>query len=153
MPRENGGGLAPVRKAVRVKASVEAAFRLFTAGINDWWPLASHSVCEKDAASCAVEGRVGGRFIERARDGKEHVWGTVTAWEPPVRLAFTWHPGRAAEGAQSVEVRFSDAGGGLTLVELTHTGWEKLGDKAATARESYEKGWDFVFGECFGKAA
>lgn len=138
---------------MRVKGSVEAAFRLFTEGVGRWWPLATHSVAEADAVACAIEGRVGGRFFERDRDGNEHLWGTVTAWEPPRRLAFTWHPGRAAEGAQSVEVRFSDAGGGMTLVELTHTGWEKLGEKAATVRESYEKGWDFVFGECFAKAA
>jgi uncharacterized protein YndB with AHSA1/START domain len=138
---------------VRVKGSVEAAFRLFTAGINGWWPLASHSVCQKDAAACAVEGWVGGRFFERDLDGKEHVWGTVTAWEPPERLAFTWHPGRGPESAQSVEVRFSDADGGLTLVELTHTGWEKLGIQAAAVRERYETGWDFVFVECFAKAA
>ena len=141
-----------MRKTVRVKASVEAAFRLFTAGINGWWPLATHSVCEEEDASCAVEGRVGGRFFERARDGKEHVWGTVTAWEPPVRVAFTWHPGRAAAGAQSVEVRFSDAGSGVTLVELTHTGWEKLGAQAVSVRERYETGWDFVLGEYFAKA-
>jgi uncharacterized protein YndB with AHSA1/START domain len=153
MPRESNGGLAPLRKSVRVKGSAEAAFRLFTAGIGGWWPLASHSVCESDAVACVVEGRVGGRFYERDRAGKEHVWGTVTAWEPPDRLAFTWHPGRAADTAQQVEVRFSDAGAGMTLVELTHTGWDRLGAKAADARQGYEKGWGFVLGECFAKAA
>ena len=40
----------------------------------------------------------------------------------------------------------------MTLVELTHTGWETLGEKAATVRESYEKGWEFVFVDCFAKA-
>ena len=142
-----------MQKSVRVKGSVEAAFRLFTDGIGKWWPLATHSVCQNDAVACAVEGRVGGRLFERDRTGKEHIWGTVTAWQPPSRVAFTWHPGRAADTAQSVEVKFSDAGAGMTLVELAHTGWAKLGEKAATARESYTKGWEFVFVECFGRAA
>ena len=153
MPRESGEPLAPVRKTVRVKGSVDAAFRLFTDGIAKWWPLTTHSVCQNDAVACAVEGRIGGRFFERDRSGKEHIWGTVTAWEPPDRVAFTWHPGRTADAAQAVEVRFSDAGAGMTLVELTHSGWERLGAKASTTRESYAKGWDFVLGERFASAA
>jgi len=100
-----------------------------------------------------MEGRVGGRLFERDRAGKEHVWGIVTAWEPPRRLVFTWHPGRSPDSAQDVELRFSDAGGGMTLVELTHTGWERLGEKAAEARGRYDKGWEFVLVECFGEAA
>lgn len=142
-----------MQKTVRVKGSVEAAFRLFTDGIGKWWPLATHSVCQNDTVACAVEGRVGGRFFERDRSGKEHIWGTVTAWEPPGRVAFTWHPGRAADTAQAVEVKFSEAGAGMTLVELTHSGWAKLGEKAVTTRESYNKGWEVVFVGCYGKAA
>jgi uncharacterized protein YndB with AHSA1/START domain len=153
MPRESNGGLAPLRKSVRVKGSVEAAFRLFTEGLGRWWPLASHSVCQDDAVACFMEGGVGGRLFERDRAGREHVWGTITAWEPPRRLVFTWHPGRGAESAQDVELRFADAGGGMTLVELIHTGWERLGETAAETRERYDQGWAFVLGECFVKAA
>jgi uncharacterized protein YndB with AHSA1/START domain len=153
MPREGNGGLAPLRKSVRVKGSAEAAFRLFTEGLGRWWPLASHSVCGNDAVECVVEGRIGGRFFERDRSGNEHVWGTVIAWEPPDRFAFTWHPGRAADTAQQVEIKFSDAGAGMTLVKLTHTGWERLGEKAVEARKRYEEGWAFVLGECFAKAS
>jgi uncharacterized protein YndB with AHSA1/START domain len=153
MPRDDGDTIAPVQKAVRVKGSVEAAFRLFTDGIAKWWPLATHSVCQNDAVTCAVEGRVGGRVFERDRAGREHLWGTIMAWEPPSRFVFTWHPGRAADTAQEIELRFSDAGAGMTLVELTHSGWAKLGEKAATARENYNKGWETVFVGCYGKAA
>jgi uncharacterized protein YndB with AHSA1/START domain len=153
MPRDDGDAIAPVQKAVRVKGSVEAAFRLFTQGIGKWWPLASHSISEADAVTCVMEGRLGGRVFERDRAGREHLWGTVTAWEPPGRVVFTWHLGRPVDTAQEIEVRFSDAGGGMTLVELTHGGWEKLGERAKTVRENYNKGWEFVFGECFAKAA
>jgi uncharacterized protein YndB with AHSA1/START domain len=92
-----------------------------------------------------LEGRIGGRFFERQEDGTEAVWGTVTAWEPPLRLAFTWHPGRAESTAQEVEVRFTPVDGG-TRVELEHRGWEKLGERAEEARNEYDSGWDFVLG-------
>ena len=153
MPRDDADKIAPVQKAVRVKGSAEAAFRLFTDGIGKWWPLATHSISEADAVTCVLEGRVGGRLFERDRAGREHLWGTITAWEPPRRVAYTWHLHRHADTAQQVEVRFSDAGGGMTLVELTHSGWEKLGERGKTVRESYNNGWDFVLGECFTKAA
>ena len=153
MPRDDADTIAPVQKAVRVRGSVEGAFRLFTDGIGKWWPLASHSISEADAVTCVVEGRLGGRGFERDRAGREHLWGTVTAWEPPGRVAFTWHLGRPVDTAQGIEVRFSDVGGGMTMVELTHSGWEKLGERAKTVRENYNKGWEFVFGECFAKAA
>jgi hypothetical protein len=32
-----------------------------------------------------------------------------------------------------------------TRVELTHSGWEKLGDAAASQRERYDRGWGTVF--------
>jgi uncharacterized protein YndB with AHSA1/START domain len=153
MPRDDGDSIAPVQKAVRVKGSVEAAFRLFTQGIGKWWPLATHSISEGDAVTCVMEGRVGGRLFERDRAGREHLWGTITAWEPPRRVAYTWHLHRAVDTAQQVEVRFTEAGGGMTLVELTHSGWEKLGEQAKTTRDNYNRGWEFVLGECFAKAA
>lgn len=40
------------------------------------------------------------------------------------------------------EVEFVfEADGGGTIVHLEHRGWERLGDRAAEARESHEAGW------------
>ena len=125
----------------------ETAFRVFTEEVGAWWPLHSHSIGPA-AASCAFEGRVGGRLFERLADGTEHLWGTVVLWEPPQRLAFTWHVNRPPEQAQRVEVAFAPCPGG-TRVELTHTGWERLGDKAQTTRDAYDKGWAKVFEDCY----
>ena len=33
-----------IRKSVTVPLPVEKAFRLFTDGINSWWPFESHSI-------------------------------------------------------------------------------------------------------------
>ena len=135
----------PIRRVVTVKASPEQAFRRFTAELGSWWPLASHSVGQADALSVEIEGRVGGRIVEHIRGGRESVWGTVTLWEPPHRVAFTWHPGDDPARALDVEVRYA-AGGDGTRVELEHRGFERLGKDARMARRGYPLGWSYVLG-------
>lgn len=139
----------PLRKSVTVRWSPEAAFRRFTDEIATWWPRRTHSVGGEAAENVIFEPRVGGRIYEVMRGGRTAVWGTVLEFEPPRRVAFSWHPGREPETAQTVEVTFAAAGDG-TLVELVHTGWEKLGEEALEMRERYDGGWTFVldrFGE------
>jgi uncharacterized protein YndB with AHSA1/START domain len=145
-------GIAPVRKMLTVPLAPAKAFQLFTADVATWWPLASHSVAEGKADTVIMEPRAGGRFYERTSEGKEALWGEVRVWDPPRRLVYSWHPGRSADTAQEVELRFSPAGSGA-LVELEHRGWEVLGDKADSTRDNYDKGWNGVFNECYGKAA
>ena len=135
----------PIVKVVTVRATPDRAFRRFTDEMSLWWPLKSHSVGEQQAETVTMEGRVGGRIVERIRDGREVVWGTITAWEPPRRVAFTWHPGQAPSTAQDVEVRFSSAGE-RTRVELEHRGFERLGALAKRARRGYPIGWAYVLG-------
>lgn len=134
--------IEPVRKRVTVDAPVEHAFHVFTERLSDWWPVKTHSVHEKLADEAGLEPRLGGALFELWRDGREE-WGEVTVWEPPDRLVFTWHPGHASEEATEVEVRFT-AQGGATLVELEHRGWEARGERAATMRAAYDKGWEPV---------
>ena len=133
----------PVRKSVVVGCSVADAFRLFTDDMESWWPLATHSIGQGDAKGCYFEGREGGRIYESDSDGAIHLWGTVTVWEPPSRVVFSWHPGRDAATAQEVELRFGKGDEG-TLVELEHRDWEVLGEQAAEVREGYENGWVLV---------
>lgn len=135
--------IEPVRKSVEVGCSVDEAFRLFTDEIDSWWPLATHSIGQEDAEACYFERRVGGRIYESHGDGSVHLWGTVTAWEPPARVVFTWHPGRDASTAQEVELRFLGRDG-KTRIELEHRGWAVLGERAVTVRDAYESGWTGV---------
>ena len=58
----------------------------------------------------------------------------------PHRLAFSWIVGVTAEQEQLVEIRFTAEDRG-TRVALTHSGWEKLGDAAASLRDRYDRGW------------
>ena len=86
------------------------------------------------------EPRAGGRIYERAPDGAEHEWGRVTAWEPPRRLAYSWHLRQDRADATDVEVTFSAAPEG-TAVAIVHRGWERLGAKGPAARERNTRGW------------
>ena len=83
-----------------------------------------------------------GQIVERSADGRTAVWGTVTRWEPPRAVAFSWHPGQPAQPASHVEITFA-ARAGQTLVTLVHTGWDAFADPAA-ARAEYDQGWPMV---------
>jgi len=148
--------IQPVVKTVTVACTPEEAFRYFTADFGIWWPGATHSVIAyasefKDKPATVIfEPRVSGRIFERARSGEEYVWGSVLAWQPPARVVFSFHPGRAEKEAQTVEVTFSPAPEGARVV-LTHSGWEKLGADAQKSRDSYDQGWEGVFVTTYSK--
>ena len=132
----------PLRKTITVPWTVERAFARFTAEIGSWWPLTTHSVGGARTERCAFETRVGGQIYEETEHGTRHVWGTVTECEPPGRTVL---PGIRThiETAQKIKVRFTSDGGG-TRLELTHTGWERLGKEARKARRAYPMGWTYV---------
>jgi uncharacterized protein YndB with AHSA1/START domain len=132
--------VAPVRKQIDISCTPEHAFATFTDGINDWWPLAVHSIGGTDATRAVIEARSGGRIYEVSSAGDESLWGTVLECDPPNRLVFSWHPGTDPSTPTEVEIRFeaTDAG---TRVELEHRNWDRLGARAASTRESYDSGW------------
>jgi len=133
----------PVRKSVTVPTAPLRAFELFTAHIQEWWPLPTHSVGGEDAVGVTFGEGVGGAIVETLTDGSTSVWGTITDWEPPHRVAFTWHAGHAEADATRVEVTFTPGEQGHTVVELVHSGWDSRPDGAA-ARAGYETGWNPV---------
>jgi len=142
----------PVVKTVTVRCPPATAFKRFTEDLTAWWPLATHHIGD-DPQTCVIEGRVGGRLYERSGAGAECVWGRIEQWDPPRRLVFTWEVKRApGETLQRVAVTFTPAAGG-THVELVHSGWEALGEAALTKRDSYDKGWGRVFGQCYANYA
>ncbi|MEV6417490.1 SRPBCC domain-containing protein [Kribbella sp. NPDC051718] len=134
--------IAPVVKRVVVQTTQERAFDLFTKHLGAWWPLKSHSIGEDKATTVELEGAVGGRIVEYGEDGPLGYWGTVSDWDPPNSLSFTWHPGSDPKQAGSITVSFTPLDDG-TAVELVHSGWERRPD-GAEAREGYNTGWDYV---------
>lgn len=144
--------IEPLQKQLKVRLPVEAAFRLFTEGIDKWWPLKTHSVGEDQAETCFFEGWEGGRIVEVLKDGSQAEWGRVLTWEPYRKVVFHWYPGREPDTAQEVTVTFNEIPSG-TEVELVHAGWESLGDKAQAGRAGYDSGWDYVLAKYIVEAA
>jgi len=134
--------IAPLVKTVTVAVQPARAFELFTEHMTRWWPLPTHSVGGDRATAVTMPTRVGERIVETTAAGQQHTWGTLTRWDPPREVEFTWHPGQAESHATRVSVRFREVAGG-TEVELTHVGWGVRADGPA-ARDNYDSGWELV---------
>jgi len=96
----------------------------------------------------------GNRTICRGRDcrnlgcGQKYVWGRIKDWQPGERLKFSWLMGLDEAEASEVELAFVQEGP-KCRVTLVHRNWDCYGEGARAKRDSYNKGWDLVFGECF----
>lgn len=131
-----------------VDCPVAEAFRLFTEGFGDWWPLETQSVRGDEAGRCVMEPWPGGRIFERTHDGNEEDWGTILAWEPPQRLEFTWCPGRPEDRAETVEVEFQVEADGTRLTVI-HRGWNRAGEMLCGLRTPE---WKSILEICFSQA-
>jgi uncharacterized protein YndB with AHSA1/START domain len=128
----SAGGAAgdQARVSVVVAVAPDEAFRVFTQEIDAWWRRgARYRVSGKNRGLLRIEPGIGGRVfesIESASGTRVFESGTVTAWEPPTRLAFTWRAVNfAPHELTEVEVRFEPASRG-TLVTVTHRGWSQI---------------------------
>jgi len=147
---------AAIRRSVTVDCSVEHAFATFTERIHEWWPLGTHSIDRYETGTAAetvvFQGGAGGQVYERTKNGEELKWADVVAYDPPHRFVLAWNPSREQnEPRTEIEVTFTDAGG-KTRVDLEHRAWERLGDEAAEARQSYSDGWKSVLADYAEKA-
>jgi uncharacterized protein YndB with AHSA1/START domain len=137
---------APVRKSVRVNASRDRAFDVFTAGIGRWWPK-THHIGDSELDTHVIEPRQDGRWYARSVDGSESEVGKVLVWDPPARLVLAWQlnadfqydPDLITE----VDVQFIAEGPSATRVELEHRHLERLGDRADAFRQRIDApdGW------------
>lgn len=117
--------------SLRVAASPERAFAVFTGEIGAWWkanPLFRFTPRDPGVLSFeppGPDGR-GGRLIETLASGKVFEIGPVRVWAPGERLVFGWRQASFAPGqATEVEVRF-EAVGEETRVTVEHTGWDSV---------------------------
>jgi activator of HSP90 ATPase len=113
--------------ALRVKATRERAFEVFTAEIGDWWrPSTLFAFTPRSPGMLSFETGPQGRLIEILSNGKVFEIGAVRVWDPPRRLVFDWRQATFAPGQMTqVEVRF-DAVGSETRVTVEHTGWDSV---------------------------
>ena len=89
--------LEPLVKTIEVPCSQREAFTVFVDEMHTWWPLAKFTVSAffgAAARTLRVEAKVGGQIVEIGHDGKEHLWGTIEAYDPYDYL----RTGRSATG-------------------------------------------------------
>ena len=140
--------LAPVRKSIRVRANAARAFKVFTEGLDSWWPR-THHIGSSPMTRVIMEGHEGGRCYSEQADGTECPWGQILVWEPPTRFVMAWQItpkwqfqpdlGKSSE----VEVTFTPCPDGSTDVVLEHRNFERHGEggDAMRAQVNQEGGW------------
>jgi len=121
-----------VRKQVVVDAPIEHAFTVFTDRFGDFKPP-EHNLLAAPIAETVFEPRVGGGIVDRAVDGSECQWARILAFDPPVRVVFSWDisPQWTIEtdpaNSSEVEVRFYVESPTRTRVELEHRHLDRHG--------------------------
>jgi uncharacterized protein YndB with AHSA1/START domain len=139
--RPTRGGVV-VRESVRVELPPQEAFRLFTEGINQWWPLQEGYPYGGDRAREIFLEPAEGGFYERFVDGDELQVGTVRICSPPDRILFTWRsPNWQAETEVEVRIIADDLG---TSVHLEHRGFERRGREGQAIARRWVGGWPRV---------
>jgi uncharacterized protein YndB with AHSA1/START domain len=103
------------------------AFEVFTLEIDQWWRRGpAYRVAGKQPGVLHLEPKLGGRLFEDHGGPAVHEVGTITAWEPPTRLAFAWRSITFGPGEIThVDIQFVASGGG-TRVVLEHRGWAAI---------------------------
>ncbi len=137
-----------VRKQIVVEVPVQQAFAVFVNQFGDFKP-AEHNLLSAPIVETVFEGRVGGHIYDRAGDGTECRWARVLAYEPPVRVLFSWDIGPQwqvepnPELTSEVEVRFVAEGPRRTRVELEHRHLDRHGPGWPAVRKGVEgdAGW------------
>jgi len=147
--------LDPITKTLEVPCDQQKAFTVFVNEVNTWWPLDKNTVSAMGgqvAKQVVIEPNVNGKVYEIGHDDTEHLWGSVTRYEPFSAITLDWHIGLPAENASAVEVKFTPLNNGHTQVVLTHSRWEAFGDKAEEMRAGYDGGWVGVFEQAYRSA-
>jgi len=140
--------LDPIVRVIEVPCSQQKAFNVFVSEMHNWWPLEKFSVSAlegKQAKGLRVNPKVGGQIVEIGHDNTEHLWGTITTFNPYDALSLDFHIAEPSTSASHVEVTFTVLAEERTRVELTQSNWEAFGDKAEMMRGGYGTGWSEIF--------
>lgn len=148
LKEENGAPMEParedsVRRSIVVRAGAERTFRVFTEGVDTWWPRAHH-IGSSPAKRFVIEPRADGRCYTEQTDGTDCDWGRVLVWEPPQRFVMawqitsTWQYEPDLQKSSEVEIQFVPQPDGTTRVELEHRYFERHGAGAGAMRAFME---------------
>lgn len=136
--------VAPIVKTVTVKAAPAKTFELFARNTGRWWK-AGQTLGKHPHQDIVIEPKAGGRWFERDADGNEVQWGKVLAFEPSHRLLLAWQIDRTfkfnPELVTELEITFTPAPSGGTVVRLEHRNLERFGADAEKLIGIIDAGW------------
>lgn len=111
--------------ALRVRATRERAFAVFTSEIGAWWrPDPLFAFTPREPGVMAFEAGQGGRLIETRANGKVFEIGRIRVWDPPRRLEFGWRQATFPPDQETEVAVAFEAVGDETRITVTHTGWD-----------------------------
>lgn len=119
--------MSTILVGVRVNASTNEAFNLFTDNPGSWWlPTDCFEFSSRGEGKLSFIGGLHGQFVEQYADGTNFVIGEILEWQPGQSLAFTWRQERFVDQAEThVQVLFSPIGDS-TRVNVIHKGWANI---------------------------
>jgi uncharacterized protein YndB with AHSA1/START domain len=118
--------MAVVSEKIDIVADQVTVFNVYVNQINEWWPRRgetnrySFAPDTTEPDQILLDAKEGGRYYEVFADGTEHTIGTITTWDPPNEVAYTWDVA-GWQGTSTVTVRFV-ASGDTTTVMVEHDG-------------------------------
>ena len=122
--------MADVELQERVPLPPEQAFDAFVQQMDVWWPrrgVFPYSFAPETTRPLHIrfEGKLGGRYYETFADESEYDIGTISAWNPPAALAYSWRD-PTWEGSTEIRLRFTPEGE-ATRVTYTQDGFASAG--------------------------
>lgn len=132
--------MSAVVVSLRVQATPQEAFDVFTQEIGAWWkPCGLFQLTPRGDGVLRFEPGEGGRLVSALPNGKLFEIGRITAWRPGEMLAFTWRQATfTPEQCTLVEVRFEPVGQ-ETRITVEHRGWDTI-PQAHVARHGFPLG-------------
>ena len=111
--------------SLRVRATPQEAFDVFTQEIAAWWkPNTLFQLTPRGDGVLRFENQE--RLVTTLPNGKDFEIGRVTAWAPGEKLAFSWRQASfTPEQATFVTVLFEPVGD-ETRVTVEHRGWDAI---------------------------
>jgi uncharacterized protein YndB with AHSA1/START domain len=127
--------------ALRVAATPQRAFDVFTREIGLWWQHNGlFQFTRRGAGTLALEPGEGGRLTETFDDGSVFEIGRVRVWQPGQRLVLSWRQESfAPEQETEVHVSFEAVGQAPdieTRVTVQHFGWDDI-PSASVAKHGF----------------
>lgn len=122
--------IPPITQMRSLRCSAERAFATYTDRIGEWWDP-RHTANPATLLAVVIEPRVGGRVYATHSDAGNQDWGSVTVWEPGLRLVHTFTLAQDPRYPTEIMVEFTDIGA-RCAIRFAHGGWTSENSNART---------------------